>query len=383
MSEYQYYEFQAIDRPLSKQEMAEVRALSTRATITSTRFVNVYNWGDFKGDPLTLVERYYDAFLYVANWGTHQLMLRLPKSMLDQETASRYCMDEDVFGVHTTRDHVILSFNSETEDFEDSEEGESWLSSLAFLRADICAGDVRSLYLGWLLCVQNELLHDDLLEPPVPPGLGDLSGSLQALVDFLEIEDDLLQAAAERSESPLKTVPSAEDARQWLSTLTGFEKDDLLVALASGSLEMSQAELRRRIRESGGATETGGGRNESRTVRELLAAAKSKQQEREQQESQERLRRQKEEAIARNAYLDSIAGRVTEVWHQVETLIDAKRQAEYADAIRLLVDLRDLAAREHEVEDFEVRLRDLRARNARKISFLSKLDQAGLRLFKP
>ena len=39
MSEYQYYEFQAIDRPLTKGEMAEVRSLSTRATITSTRFV--------------------------------------------------------------------------------------------------------------------------------------------------------------------------------------------------------------------------------------------------------------------------------------------------------------------------------------------------------
>jgi hypothetical protein len=53
MSEYQYYEYQAIDRPLTKQEMAEVRSLSTRATITPTRFVNVYHWGNFKGDLLT------------------------------------------------------------------------------------------------------------------------------------------------------------------------------------------------------------------------------------------------------------------------------------------------------------------------------------------
>jgi hypothetical protein len=38
MSEYQYYEFQAVDRPLSRQQMAEIRALSTRAEVTSTRF---------------------------------------------------------------------------------------------------------------------------------------------------------------------------------------------------------------------------------------------------------------------------------------------------------------------------------------------------------
>ena len=78
MSEYQYYEFQAVDRPLSRDELAAVRALSTRATITPTRFVNEYQWGDFKGDPLTLMARYYDAHLYFANWGTHRLMLRLP-----------------------------------------------------------------------------------------------------------------------------------------------------------------------------------------------------------------------------------------------------------------------------------------------------------------
>ena len=34
MSEYQYYEFLAIDRPLTKDEIGELRKLSTRATIT-------------------------------------------------------------------------------------------------------------------------------------------------------------------------------------------------------------------------------------------------------------------------------------------------------------------------------------------------------------
>jgi hypothetical protein len=48
--------------------MAELRALSTRATITPTRLQNVYHWGDFKGDPSTWMEKYFDAFVYVANW---------------------------------------------------------------------------------------------------------------------------------------------------------------------------------------------------------------------------------------------------------------------------------------------------------------------------
>lgn len=38
MSEYQYDEFRAIDRPLTKEEMGEIRAITTRARITPTQF---------------------------------------------------------------------------------------------------------------------------------------------------------------------------------------------------------------------------------------------------------------------------------------------------------------------------------------------------------
>ena len=51
MSEYQYYEFRAVDRPLDDRQMREQRAVSSRAVITPTSFTNEYNWGDFKGSP--------------------------------------------------------------------------------------------------------------------------------------------------------------------------------------------------------------------------------------------------------------------------------------------------------------------------------------------
>ncbi len=51
MSEYQYYEFLALDRALTDKQRAELRSLSTRAEITATRFVNEYQWGDLKGRP--------------------------------------------------------------------------------------------------------------------------------------------------------------------------------------------------------------------------------------------------------------------------------------------------------------------------------------------
>jgi len=46
MSEFQYYEFRGLDRSLTQGEMRELRAISTRAEITPTSFVNTYEWGD-------------------------------------------------------------------------------------------------------------------------------------------------------------------------------------------------------------------------------------------------------------------------------------------------------------------------------------------------
>lgn len=69
MSEYQYYEFQAIDRPLTEKEMRELRSCSSRARITPTSFVNDYQWGNFKGDENAWMEKYFDAFLYLAKRG--------------------------------------------------------------------------------------------------------------------------------------------------------------------------------------------------------------------------------------------------------------------------------------------------------------------------
>src|SRR3979411_1516282 len=40
MSEYQYYEFQAIDRPLDRAAQEELRSISSRARITATSCTN-------------------------------------------------------------------------------------------------------------------------------------------------------------------------------------------------------------------------------------------------------------------------------------------------------------------------------------------------------
>jgi len=164
------------DRPLTDREMSTLRNYSSRATITSTRFVNRYSYGSFKGNASEWMDKYFDAFLYLANWGTHELMLRLPRGALDLETAQRYLMGDAASA--RAKGDAVLYFLSEQEGsgWVEDEEGSGWMSSVITVRAELASGDLRVLYLGWLLCVQAQVLDEDALDPPVPAGVDRLRG---------------------------------------------------------------------------------------------------------------------------------------------------------------------------------------------------------------
>src|SRR5579864_640839 len=255
MSEYQYYEFLALDRPLTVEQRAELRSISTRAEITATRFVNEYEWGDLKGDPRDMVKRYFDAFLYLANWGTRRLMFRLPREVLDSEIAGQYCCT-DTASLIQTDSHLILSLylDRDPDDYWDEPGGQ--LAAMVQARSELAAGDLRLLYLAWLLALQQDEVSDEDTEPPVPAGLGNLSAGLQAIVDFFEIDEDLIAVAAAVS-------PSIEEPRGqvgWIASLPLAEKDALLARVAAGEGAQVQALLLRRLRAAGGAAPTAPGR---------------------------------------------------------------------------------------------------------------------------
>ena len=146
MSEYQYYDFRAIDRPLTKKEMAALRSISTRAAITATSFTNHYEWGDLKANPSNLLEKYFDTFVYVANWGTHEFYIRLPQESADYELLKAMIPGETV-RVRKTARFVIIEFGSESE-WDGEDDGTGWMASLMPLRSDLLRGDLRCLYLG-------------------------------------------------------------------------------------------------------------------------------------------------------------------------------------------------------------------------------------------
>ncbi len=382
MSEYQYYEFQAIDRPLTDKQMADLRSYSTRATITRTSFVNDYSWGSFKGDSDAWMEKYFDAFLYLANWGTHILKLRLPSRLLDPRTAQQYCVGDSA-SAWGSRGNVILSFTSESEEGEGWIEGEDRLSSLIPLRAELARGDLRGLYLGWLLCVQSDELDDEDLEPPVPPGLGKLNASLRDFAEFLRLDEDLLHAAAGTSTTLAETSLSRDEVRTWVAGFSAEEKDGLLTQLiVDEDLTLATELLHRFLKhhtDTGSGRETPGAR---RTVGELRQAAEARAEKRRQAEAKRQAeqaeRRKREAAIARAKHLDEIAGREPKLWAQIDNLIATKQPKRYDEAVGLLIDLRDLAQREGHDCEFRKKLETLYLDHARKPSFLDRLRKAGL-----
>ncbi|MEV6811901.1 hypothetical protein [Micromonospora sp. NPDC051296] len=381
MSEYQYYEFTAVDRPLTSREQAELRSLSTRADITATSFVNTYQWGAFKGDPRKLMERYFDAHLYLANWGTRQLMLRLPKHVLDSATIARYCQGDSA-SARTAGKHVIIDLHDEDEDgsYEWDVDGHGLLPSIIPVRAGLAAGDLRLLYLGWLRCVQSEDIVDDEPEPPVPAGLGSLDAPLTAVAEFLRIDPDLIAAAAARSVPAASGEPTPTQLRTWVVGLPVRDKDAILANLITGGDSHLRSQLLRRYRDAHRTdTPTPAA---ARTAEELLATAADLRAERErrdaEQRERDRIRRERSAAAARQRHLDALAVDQPAAWQRVDVLIATKKPREYDTAVQLLVDLRDLGVCDGDVTSFRDRLAELRAVHARKPSLLERLDLAGL-----
>lgn len=247
MSEYQYYEWQTIDRALTAEEQAAVGKLSSHIDVTPTRAWVEYHWGDFKHDPKQVLARYFDAFLYYANWGSQRLAFRFPQGLLDEAALQpylwEYCSELEPIG-----DWLILDISYPDEDGGHWFDGEARLSALAPLRDDILAGDTRVLYLAWLLAAAaNDI--DEELEPPVPPGLKELSAPLTEFVRFFQLDPFLVQAAAQASE-PLRLAPALA-LEALIARLSRAECDASLRRLAEGE-PLLALKFKRRLQELAG-----------------------------------------------------------------------------------------------------------------------------------
>jgi hypothetical protein len=373
MSEYQYYEFQTVDQPLSEKQLRELRAYSTRATITSTRFVNSYNWGGLKADPRKWMEKHFDAFVYVANWGTRELMFRFPLRWVDRHLIEQFCVGEFAT-TWIKNDAIVIRLTSQNEEGDSwDDDGSDWLSSLIPLRDDIARGDHRALYLAWLASVQNGELSESDLEPFLPSGLNELTPSLKALIEFLRLDEDLVEAAS-TSSPKLKELET--EFENWIETLPEKETNKWLLRFTSDQASRIRFDLIKHYQDSNPKKE--GQKTSFRDVQALMTLSSTVRQrrhrEKEAELEREKLRHQRE----RNMYLNQLSKRKLSSWQKIESLLQTKKQSDYDAAVQLLKDLRDVAKRDDHIDEITEKIQELRKKYRTRSAFHRRLTLAGL-----
>ncbi|WP_404790416.1 hypothetical protein [Altericista sp. CCNU0014] len=370
MSEYQYYEFQAVDRPLSSADQTYLRGLSSRASVSATRASFGYNYSDFRGDPEKVLDRCFDMMLYIANFGTRQLMFRFPKKLVKPEIFKPYCV-EHCISVSTTEKSVILDITMNAEDYYTwiADEGVP-LGGLVALREDLLQGDFRALYLAWLRSGFSEDTAADpeeMVEPPIPPNLKKLSPALKELADFFLVDEDLIAAAATESTSAQAT---SEPVEEWLAALSDAERNHYLLRAINGETHIG-AELLLHLRSRYAQKKTPTGTDARRTLAELIEIARNKQKVREQKE------RQAAEKAERKR-LEAIAPKAETLWQEIAQLVELKQAGPYDRAVAHLKDLRDVAVMQGTADAFRNRLRKLKEQYSNRPGLLTRLRNAGL-----
>jgi hypothetical protein len=381
MSEYQYHEWQTVDRVLTSEEQAAVNDLSSHIEVSSSRAVVTYDWSNFRHDPRQVLLKYFDAYFYLANWGSLRLMFRFPKGLLDEADIEPYCINEYIT-FETIGKYQVLDLDFNPEDGSGWMEAEAGLSHFIRLRADLLEGDYRLLYLAWLKAMTFLGVPDDDdecdaelasadddpdspvydREPPVPPGLKKLSPPLQNFVQIFEIDPFLVQAAAEASPDPKKAL--TVDYRELIGRLPRAECDDFLTRLAEGDHGVGLA-LRKRL----GAylPQERPHHVKSRTIQQLLQRA-------EQLEKAEK-KRQAEAARQKHiAEMKALAAREVQTWQQVETLLDTGRKiaSVYDEATVLLEKLKQLSEFQDTRDVFQARMHQLSQKYSTRPSLIDR-----------
>lgn len=380
MSEYQYYEFMAIDRPLTEEEMAELRALSTRATITPVSFTNEYNWGDFKGNPDKLMQRYFDAHIYVANWMTAIFMVRLPIEALTQETAKAAAVPY-LLDIKPTETHWIITWRlEESEDYDrfGMEDGRGWMARLAPVRDELLRGDLRSLYIGWLAAGAGEMMDDDEIEPFAVSGLANLTAAQRALAEFIEVAPDLLVGAGMGSPAAPEAEASPQELDKWIEALSRNEVNPILKQLLEGKGQQAERSLRNQFASWLRGLQANDPTASRRTVGELRENAEKSREIRLEKQKRDREQREIKRREERKAYLENLSKDFPKAWKSVRQAIEIGSGRGYDEACRILVDIAEAHDLFATKKQFQNDMKKFMAGHLRRKALIQRLVKTGI-----
>ena len=374
MSEYQMYDFVRLEGTLTSKQREALRRISTRAQITNTRFRNEYQWGDLKADPRHMLAAYFDAFLYLAGWGTRWVMLKFPATVVPLDALKPY-LNNEWAEAWEVEGHTILSVRSrEDEEFMDYWKYDEALGDLVGLRDQILTGDYRALFLLWL----DGLTEDapEMVAPPVPAGLGELDEGLMHLVNLFEMDMDLIDVAAKSSPPGPPPGADIQKMKDMLSGLTEPQKDALLLRVLQEDAHV-RAELLALTRQN---SPTPGAQSVSAAT--LLEQAREMRQARElaaqKRKAKQQAKKAREQAKARQAYLKELGQRWDTLWDEVYGHIDKGNRKSYSAAANLLVDMLEAAPTTSGRQEVHDRVEELKSLYERRYALIEALTKKGL-----
>lgn len=380
MSEYQYYEFLAIDRPLTTKETDSLRELSTRARITPVSFINHYNWGDFKGNPENLMQKYFDAHVYVANWMTAIFMVRLPIDALSGKTIDAFKVPYMMDFKKTKTHWIITWFLEESEDYDRfaMENGEGWMARLAPIRDELLSGDIRSLYIGWLAAVNCGSIDEDQMEPVSLSGLRDFTSPQLALAEFLEVDPDLLKGVGSgREECRNKTV-SRKQKMNWVQNLPEKEIREIIRQIIDDKGSQTVRDVKRRFLSWLRHQRDISDKPPLRTVGVLWENSKKAEKKRIEQENRKRKQQEIQRRKKREAYLVNLSKNFPKMWRSIDQTVRRGSGLAYDEACRTIIDIFDAHNLTGTQNNFKKQIKQFMSGHTRRKALIKRLVKAGL-----
>jgi hypothetical protein len=372
MSEYQDYEFAAIDGPISDEGLRYARSCSSRANVSRVRWQNTYHFGDFGGSVDNLL-KYYDAHFYIANWGTVRLGLAFPKGAIASEVFQPYLRGgeryEDTLTVNEIGNRCIVWWERNEEGGWGWTGGEGLIDELIGVREELLRGDYRALFLGWLADFDPDEWRDPgdgaVVMPPIPAGLDHLSPALAGLIKQFPVDRDALVVAAGLSQAgtpdriPIAAVLerlSVSEMRALLARVAEGGGSGVMTELNRLTYPRTQLPVRQAMRCTDFAAKTIELR-ENRRKREAKAAAATQQR----------------EAELRKQHLASVMQRADTLWSGLDPLMDQKTASAYDQAAAQLQELREAYTQAGDVGDFQQKLTGFRRRYSNRPAMLRRI----------
>jgi hypothetical protein len=349
VSEYQYVEFRAVDRPLTDAELGFADAQSTRAEITRWSFQNEYHFGDFRGDVNGLLRRGYDVHLHYANFGVRTAAFRLPaglpfpKSLWTQYIGvGELTWEKDRRGKACI---VSLSPFREPGEIEEIWNPGEYMDDLVEVRSRLIAGDLRALYALWVCAAMDEQsVSLDIVEPPVPGGLSQCVDVFGPLMEFFGLDPLVLAAAAEGSPDAPKLPTHNQRCRDWVEQLSETESRLLLSKFLTEDVTAIKAETIALIGRCAGSTDwptVSSGRS-LKMLLEMTERIRADHDAKEQKKREAAARREaaKKERERQNRMKEMVEE--PKKWLREATrLVEARGTANYRAAAEILADLRE------------------------------------------